>query len=517
MGGSSLGPAVLASAFGTIGGNPQFYMLDSTVPAQIKATEEKLDLTNTIFIVSSKSGSTLEPNILKDYFFEKVKAKLGAAEARRRFIAITDPGSHLEQIAKTEGFRYIFYGLPSIGGRYSVLSAFGMVPAAVMGIDLPRLLDRTELMVQACAASVPATDNPGVILGIILGVMANCGRDKITFIVSPAIADFAAWSEQLLAESTGKSGKGLIPIVGEYPGQQSDYGNDRLFVYMRLKKNPDQAQDQFFNELERARQPVIRIELDDIYNLGQEFFRFEIATAVAGSIMDINPFNQPDVEAAKVAARNLTNEYENSGALVQDPPLFTWKQGDVVSQIFTDQTNWTKISEGCDDPKSLIAILRCYLSQISPGDYATILAYLEMNAVNQTALQSIRQTLHDNLKIATCLGFGPRYLHSTGQVYKGGPNTGIFLLLTAGDSVDFPVPDKKYTFSVVKMAQALGDFQVLAKRQRRVLRIHFSHPQGDISECLALLHKILKDACSSIVRDNSKATTALSRRPTTPV
>ncbi len=498
MGGSSLGPAVLASAFGAIPGNPRLYMLDSTVPAQIKAIEDKLDLSKTIFIVSSKSGSTLEPNILKDYFYEKVKSQLGATEAGKRFIAITDPGSQLEQIAKKEGFRYIFHGLPSIGGRYSVLSAFGMVPAAVMGIDLARFLEKVELMVQSCAATVPAPDNPGAILGTILGVMANHGHDKITFVVSPAISDFGAWLEQLLAESTGKIGKGLIPIDLENLGPSSSYGKDRLFIYIRLKTKPDPKQDELVSALEKTGQPVVRIELDNIYDLAQEFFRFEMAVAIAGSIMGINPFNQPDVEASKIATRKLTSEYEKSGSLSNDSPLFTFSQNNCSIELSTDQANWQAIQHTCKDKKSFVSILESYFSQIKPGDYAAILAYLEMNDANKSSLQKIRELIHVNEKTATCLGFGPRYLHSTGQVYKGGPNTGVFLQLTADDTIDLPVPGKKYTFSLVKTAQALGDFQVLCERKRRILRMHL---KGNLPECLSLLYKSIEQACLPLVSD----------------
>jgi len=501
MGGSSLGPAVLSSAFGKITGNPQFYMLDSTVPAQIKAIEDQLDLNNTIFIVSSKSGSTLEPNILKDYFFEKVKSKLGAAEAGRRFIAVTDPGSQLEKIAKAERFRYIFHGLPSIGGRYSILSNFGMVPAAVIGLDLACFLDKADLMVQSCGTSVPAEQNSGVILGIILGVMANHGHDKITFVISPAMSELGAWLEQLLAESTGKIGKGLIPINGEDLSPASMYGKDRLFIYISLETNLDPAQEKAINELEKAGQPVVRIELKDMYDLAQEFFRFEIATSVAGSVMGINPFNQPDVEASKVATRNLTSEYEKSGKLVTAAPSFTVSKDNCTIELFTDQSNWLSITKDCQDKQSLAAILKSFLGLVKPADYIAILGYMEMSVANKAALGTMRQILHDNLQIATCLGFGPRYLHSTGQVYKGGPNTGVFLQLTADDTVDLPVPGKKYTFSLVKTAQALGDYQVLTERKRRIIRAHI---KGNLSEGLTLLLQAIKESSMPLVEQRSR-------------
>lgn len=495
MGGSSLGPAVLASAFGHITGNPKFLMLDSTVPEYIKTIEDQLDLDKTIFIVSSKSGSTLEPNILKDYFFEKVKAKLGADEAGRHFIAVTDPGSQMEKIASQDGFRYIFHGLPSIGGRYSILSAFGMVPAAIMGLDLKKFLDKAQAMEKACADSIPVSENPGVILGIILGIMANNGHDKITFVISPPVSALGAWLEQLLAESTGKNGKGLIPVDGEDLRPASSYGKDRLFIYISFKKNTDPIQEKGISDLETAGQPVVRIEIDDLIDLAQEFFRFEMATAVAGSIMGINPFNQPDVEAAKIAARKLTSEYEKSGNLPTEESVFTYTKNNCVIELFTDETNWQSILKTCKDKDSLTAILKSYFSLVKPADYLAILAYLEMSKENESALQAIRRTLQEDLQIATCLGFGPRYLHSTGQVYKGGPNSGVFLQFTADDTIDFPVPDKKYTFSLVKAAQALGDFQVLTERRRRILRVHC---KGNLSDCLTLFHDTLKEVFAPI-------------------
>ena len=306
MGGSSLCPEVLEKTFGRIDGFPQLRVLDSTDPAQIKAFESKIDLGKTLFVVSSKSGSTLEPNIFKQYFFERVQQTLGADKAGSRFLAITDPGSKMQQVAERDHFRHIHYGLPSIGGRYSALSNFGLVPAGIMGLDVRKFLDRTQEMVEACGPSVAVEQNPGVVLGIILGTAANNGRDKVTIITSPAISDLGAWLEQLLAESTGKQGKGIIPVDRETLGAPEVYGHDRVFAYLRLDSAPDAQQDAKLAALEQAGQVVVRIAIADIYNLGQEFFRWEIATAVAGSILGIDAFNQPDVEAAKIATRSLT-------------------------------------------------------------------------------------------------------------------------------------------------------------------------------------------------------------------
>jgi transaldolase/glucose-6-phosphate isomerase len=491
MGGSSLGPAVLASAFGHKAGFPKFYMLDSTAPDQIKSIENAINLTSTLFIVSSKSGSTLEPDVLKDYFFEKAKAKLGADKVGSHFIAITDPGSQLEKTAKVEDFRYIFYGLPSIGGRYSILSDFGMIPAAVIGVDLTKFLERALSMVKSCNAQASVESNPGASLGITLGVMANDGKDKCTFIVSPAIQQMGAWLEQLVAESTGKSGKGIIPIDKEHVGSPLVYGADRIFVYLRLKGQADPFQDNKVTELEEAGFPVIRIELNDIYDLAAEFFRFEFAVAVAGSVMGINPFNQPDVEESKIKTRAITDNYAQTGKL-ESQPCLTLSENKPELEIYTDKNNWALVNKNYKDPKSLVEVLKAFLHDLNTDDYIAILAFIENNENNEHILQKIRMMLHNRFKIATCLGFGPRYLHSTDQVYKGGPNKGIFIEITADDIVDIIIPGRKYTFEVVKNAQAIGDLQVLCERKRRALRIHI---KGSLNEGLASLKEAVEKIC----------------------
>jgi transaldolase / glucose-6-phosphate isomerase len=487
MGGSSLGPEVLAKTFGRAPGYPELLVLDSTDPAQVLAFEKQIDLKNTLFIVSSKSGTTLEPNIFKQYFFEKVKAQLGAVEAGKRFIAITDPGSQLEKSAFADGFRYVFHGLPSIGGRYSVLSNFGMVPAAVLGLDLANFLNRTDLMVHACAASVPPENNPGVMLGVVMGVLHNHGRNKVTIVASPALAKFGAWLEQLLAESTGKIGKGLIPIDNEPMGSPSVAGNDRLFVYVRLHSQPNPEQDKAMEALEEAGQPLVRLSVDDIHDLGQEFFRWEIATATAGSLIGINAFNQPDVEASKIATRDLTSEYEKTGHLPSEAPFF---EADGI-EFFADAANAEEIKKSAASGKTLTDHLKAHLTRLKPGDYFALLAYLEMNEKHEGVLQQIRRSVRDSKKVATCLGFGPRFLHSTGQAYKGGPNSGVFLQITVADSVDVPVPGQKYTFGIVKAAQARGDFKVLVERKRRALRLHLT---GDIQAGLNKLYEAVQQA-----------------------
>jgi transaldolase/glucose-6-phosphate isomerase len=487
MGGSSLGPEVLAITFGRQAGFPEFHVLDSTDPAQVRTFEGKVDLANTLFIVSSKSGGTIEPNIFKQYFFERVQQVVGAQEAGQRFVAITDPGSKMQHVAESEGFRHIFFGLPSIGGRYSALSNFGMVPAAVMGIDALRFLDHTEEMVHACSSSVPVEENPGVVLGIILGVLAKQGRDKVTLIASPGLSDLGAWLEQLVAESTGKEGKGLIPVDLEQVGPPEVYGKDRVFAYIRLSSAPDAAQDAALAALERAGQPVVRIAVADIYDLGQEFFRWEIATAVAGAIVGIHPFNQPDVEASKVATRKLTAEYEKTGKLPPEKPILE-EQG---IKLFTDDKNAAALKQAAGRDQSLGGYLKAHLNRLTAGDYCALLAYLEQNDAHQEQLQVMRHAIRDAKRVATCLGFGPRFLHSTGQAYKGGPNCGVFLQITCDDAADLPVPGRKYTFGVVKAAQARGDFDVLASRQRRALRVHLG---PDVRAGLKTLHEIVQAA-----------------------
>lgn len=487
MGGSSLGPEVLEITFGRQAGFPDFHVLDSTDPAQVKAFENKVDLANTLFIVSSKSGGTLEPNIFKQYFFERARQVIGAEKAGERFIAITDPGSKMQHVAESDGFRYVFFGLPSIGGRYSALSNFGMVPAAIMGIDALRFLDRTDEMVTACSSSVPVEQNPGVVLGTILGVLAKQGRDKVTLITSPGLSDLGAWLEQLVAESTGKEGKGLIPVDLEQVGPPELYGKDRVFAYIRLSSAPDAAQDAAVAALEQAGQPVVRIAVADIYDLGQEFFRWEIATAVAGAIMGIHPFNQPDVEASKVATRKLTAEYEKTGKLPPEKPILE-EQG---IKLFTDDKNAAALKQAAGRDQSLAGYLTAHLNRLAAGDYCALLAYLEQNDAHQEQLQAMRHVIRDAKRVATCLGFGPRFLHSTGQAYKGGPNTGVFLQITCDDAADLPVPGQRYTFGVVKAAQARGDFEVLAARERRALRVHLG---PDVRAGLTMLHEIVRSA-----------------------
>jgi len=485
MGGSSLCVEVLRLTFGKFGGYPELHVLDSTDPAQVKTVEKKLDLKKTLCIVSSKSGSTLEPNIFKQYFYERIRQKVGDKQVGSHFIAITDPGSKMEQVAKDGGFRHIFAGVPSIGGRYSALSHFGTVPGAIMGLDLSKFLKITHKMVKACGPATAAEKNPGVILGTILGVAANHGRDKITIFTSPGISDAGAWLEQLIAESTGKVGKGIIPVDREKIGKPSVYGNDRVFAYLRLAKENNRAMDAAVTALEKAGHPVVRIVVGTKFDLGQEFFRWEIATATAGSVIGINTFNQPDVEASKIETRKLTSEYESTGKLPSESPFFE----DQGLKLFADDKNAAFLKNN----SNLTEVLRAHLGRIGAGDYFALLGYIQMNDAHEKSLQAIRHQVRDAKKSATCLGFGPRFLHSTGQAYKGGPNSGVFLQLTCDDAADIPVPGQKYTFGIVKAAQARGDFSVLSDRDRRALRIHLGkNVKGD----LAKLAKAVKQALS---------------------
>ena len=482
MGGSSLCPEVLRMTFGKIKDFPELHVLDSTDPVQIRAVEAKIDLKRTICIVSSKSGSTLEPNIYKQYFFERIKSKVGGKEVGNRFIAVTDPGSKMQQVAEADKFRKIFMGVPSIGGRYSAISYFGMVPAAVMGLDAAKFLKSTQEMVEACKGPSPSA-NPGVILGAIMGVGANNRRDKITIIASPGIFDLGAWLEQLIAESTGKIGKGIIPVDRENLAKPDAYGNDRIFAYLRLASKPNKAQDADVAALEKAGHPVVRITLPSIHSLGQEFFRWEIATAVAGSIIGINAFNQPDVEASKIETRKLTTQYEATGSLPVESPFFE----DSGIKLFADEKNTSALRGGAN----LSAVLKTHLSRLGAGDYFGVLGYIPMNAENEKTLQTMRLAVRDKYRVATVLGFGPRFLHSTGQAYKGGPNSGVFLQITCDEAKDLPVPGQKYTFGVVKAAQARGDFAVLAERGRRALRVHLGK---NLKSGLSTLSKALQKA-----------------------
>ncbi|MHC4042357.1 bifunctional transaldolase/phosoglucose isomerase [Bradyrhizobium sp. 23AC] len=487
MGGSSLGPEVLAETFGKKPGFPKLHVLDSTDPAQVRAMEARIDIANTVFIVSSKSGGTTEPNAMKDYFHERVAQALGPkAKTGFRFIAVTDPGSSLEKAAKKLNYARIFHGEPSIGGRYSVLSPFGLVPAATAGIDVKTFVKHALSMARSCGPDVPPSENPGVQLGLAIGLAGLDGRDKVTILSSKKIADFGAWAEQLIAESTGKEGKGLIPIEGEPLGDPSVYGNDRFFIDIRIEGEADAAHDSKLAAIEAAGHPVVRIVMKSIDHLGQEFFRFEMATAVAGSILGINPFDQPDVEAAKIKTRELTASFEKTGALPEEQPVVSTDEAD----LYTDEANATALrAAGANG--DLTSWLKAHLSRSGDGDYVALLGYIARDKVTIDALQAMRLEVREKRQVATCAEFGPRFLHSTGQAYKGGPDSGVFLQITADDAKDLAVPGQKASFGVIKAAQARGDFDVLTERGRRALRVHL---KGGLKKGLAALNAALNDA-----------------------
>ncbi|MCS6975840.1 MAG: bifunctional transaldolase/phosoglucose isomerase [Gemmatales bacterium] len=462
MGGSSLCPEVLRQTFGTRPGFPELHVLDSTVPGQILDLESRLDLSHTLFLVSSKSGTTVESNMLMHYFWDRVEQATGG-EPGPHFAAVTDPGTDLERLARQRGFRRIFHGEPSIGGRFSALSHFGMVPAAIQGLDVPDLLDRTLHMVRSCAAAVPPAINPGVALGLYLGTWARAGRDKTTFVISASLTSLGLWLEQLLAESTGKNGRGLVPVADERLGPPECYGDDRLFVAIALEGDDFGSQEQHLRALESAGHPIVRIRLADSRNLAQEFFRWEIATAVAGAILGVNPFDQPDVEASKEAARKVLRSYAETGRLPSAEPL--WVENGIA--FYSDDAG----AEAFRPCRSAADLIRSHLQRIGPGDYFAVCAFLEMRPDYDAELQAMRHHVRNVKRVATTLGYGPRFLHSTGQLHKGGPNTGVFLQLSCEDALDVPIPGQQITFGTLKEAQARGDFAVLCQRGRRVLRV----------------------------------------------
>jgi len=486
MGGSSLGPEVLAQTFAKQPGYPKLHVLDSTDPAQVRSLQASVNIANTLFLVSSKSGGTTEPNVMKDYFFARVSEAIGADKAGHRFIAVTDPGSSLEKVATEQGFARIFHGDPSIGGRYSVLSPFGLVPAAAAGIDVRTLLKHTLAMVRSCGPDVPPHENPGVQLGLAMGLAGLEGRDKVTIFSSKSIADFGAWAEQLIAESTGKGGKGLIPVEGEPLGDAALYGNDRFFIDISTEHETDTAHADQLAALEKAGHPVVRIVMKSIDHIGQEFFRFELATAVAGSILGINPFNQPDVEDAKIKTRELTAAFEKTGKLPAEEPAVSTADAD----LYSDDSNVADLRKAGADG-DLGSWLKAHFDRINAGDYVALLAYIERDSAHIDALQQMRLRLRDTGHVATCAEFGPRFLHSTGQAYQGGPDSGVFLQITSDDAKDLAVPGQKASFGVIKAAQARGDFDVLTERGRRALRVHL---KGDLESGLKMLDTAIADA-----------------------
>jgi transaldolase/glucose-6-phosphate isomerase len=484
MGGSSLAPELFHETFAAGKGTAEAHrplalaVLDSTDPAVVLDHAERLDLTRTLFIVSSKSGTTVESLSFFKFFYNRVADAVGAGKAGKHFIAITDPGTHLVELADHYHFRAAFTADPNIGGRYSALSRFGLVPAALVGVDVPLLLDRALAMSNACGALVAAEDNPGVRLGAILGELAKAGRDKVTFVTSSPISSFGDWVEQLIAESTGKEGRGILPVVREPLGLPRAYGDDRLFVYLRLDGHPEKGEDELVQAYEDAGFPVVRLHLHDAYDLGGQFFLWEMATAVASHLLGINPFDQPDVEAAKVRAREMTNAYIESGTLPHETPLLT----DEGITVYGDFPAGSEHNEAASPAgQALIA----FLNQGQPGAYVALQAYLQPTVEVNSALRSLSARVRDRFHLATTVGYGPRYLHSTGQLHKGDAGRGLFIQFTVDDLRDAPIPDEagspgsSITFGLLKAAQALGDRQALRDAGRRVIRFHLGTKVND--------------------------------------
>ena len=478
MGGSSLCPHVLARSFGRIADAPTLHILDSTDPVQVARLEGSIDLQQSLFIVASKSGTPLEADLLCQYFFDRMKGQFGE-RAGEHFMAITDPGSKLETAARRGGFRSVVHGLPGSGGRFSALSDFGMVPAAILGLDVDQLLTRAATMVELCGPATSAEENPGVRLGLALGLAGAVGRNKVTISASPGIRALGPWLEQLIGESTGKDGRGLIPVDGEKLGKPDAYGDDRLFVSIQLDSDNATGLVEVVDALESAGHPVIRITLRDVYDLGQEFFRWEIAVAVAGAVLRLNPFDQPDVEVSKIATQALVDEFGSCGSL----PVEISRAETADLRLFANDPYWATLKGAT---VSVDGLLRALLHGLGRGDYFALLAYIDMNPAHTELLGRIRHAVRDVKGVATCVSFGPRYLHSIGQVYKGGPNSGVFLQITADDSVDLPIPGRACSFGVIKAIQARGDFAVLGERRRRALRVHVG---SDVASGLAVLER----------------------------
>jgi len=441
MGGSSLGPDVLRNTFGPVKGHPRLHVLDTTDPATILSTRRKIQIGKTLFIVASKSGETTETLSHFAYFWDQVQKSGKSGKPGRQFAAITDPGTSLEKLAKDHDFRWVFPNPPDIGGRYSVLSYFGLVPGAFMGVNVVELLERAIEMASSCADSVPADSNPGVWLGAVMGRLANMGRNKLTLIASPKVATFGYWVEQLLAESTGKEGKGIVPVEGEPLGRPPVYGADRLFVYIRMDAD---APNRTVTALEKAGHAVVTLTLRDKLDLGGEFLRWEIATAIAGSVLGIDPFDQPNVQESKDNTKRVLATFKSKGKL---PPA--------------ESTPASKARAG----------VKGLLGRAKPGAYFAIMAYTARTATSEAAISAIRTAVRDSSRIATTAGYGPRFLHSTGQLHKGGPKTGLFLQIVQQDTQDVPIPGQPFSFSILKQAQSLGDLESLSSRRLPVLRV----------------------------------------------
>ena len=478
MGGSSLAPELFSRLFGDPLGAPlagsaglELRILDSTHPDAVRGFREWAESARTLFCVSSKSGTTTEPNAFH--------AAMSAHAPALDFVAITDPGTPLADLARSQGFRAIVDGEPSVGGRYSALSAFGLFPAALHGVDLGRLLERAQEMADACRR--PAPTNPGLRLGATLAEAALHGRDKLTLLTSPRLASFADWAEQLVAESTGKAGRGIVPVVGEPIGHAASYGADRVFVLLTLTGAAQPDLDALAAELEAAGHPVERIGLNDPYDVGAEFVRWEVATAAAGIVLGINPFDQPNVQQSKDATRALLDAYRQTGSL---PATTPWVAGPGIS-AYLDPAPLG------DEPVSVDGTLRALFDTAQAGDYIALQAFVPADQPTVEQLARMRAAIRDRRGLATTLGFGPRFLHSTGQLHKGGPATGIFLQLTTDPRRDLPIPGWQESFGTLIAAQAMGDLASLQGAQRRALRLHLSDPANGLERVESMINGAL--------------------------
>lgn len=458
MGGSSLGPEMLRQAFGPAPGRPELIVLDSTVPAWVRNVADIIDPARALFLVSSKSGTTIEPNVLYSHFRDLVDSAVGRARAGSCFAAVTDPATALEELASRDGFRRVFHGDPEVGGRYSILSSFGLVPAALMGIDVDRMLGRAAGMRDACQAEDPG-DNPGAVLGAAMARLALERRDKLTIFASPSIAGFGLWVEQLVAESLGKEGRGVVPIAGEPPLGPEAYLGDRFFVHLRLEGDDNSHTDEAMRRLARAGHPVVTLDLLDLYDLAAEVFRWEFAIAVAGAVLGVSPFDQPDVQAAKDMTNSVLTEFESSGALPDAPDTIPAPD---------------------------------LLSLVRPGDYVAIMAYAYQTPELDAAVERLRRALLNRYGVATTMGYGPRFLHSTGQLHKGGPPSGLFLQLVEETRADVEIPGRPFSFGVLASAQALGDLRALQAEDRRVARLDSS--EGCAAAAAALTASLVASA-----------------------
>lgn len=473
MGGSSLAPLTFKEIFSLRAKGLPLAVLDTTDPVTICQIEKNYPLDRTLFINASKSGTTIEPLTFGEYFYFRLK-EIKGERAGENFAAITDPGSYLEYVAEERRFRKIFAGFPDIGGRFSALSPFGMVPAALMGLALKEILTRATKMVEACSPQTDIFQNEGIVLGAVLGELALQGRDKLTLILPQSLATFGLWLEQLLAESTGKEGRGILPIDNEPRGEAECYQGDRLFVFYHLEGEADSHLEKFINELDGAGQPIIIIKMKDYFDLFGEMWRWELATATAGALLQINPFDQPNVQESKENTNFLLKELQKEGKLPITRPALKERSLEFYGM---------RVGENAQE------LLRNFLATKQPGDYFSLLAFLPEKAEIIEGMQTMRRLVRDHLGLATTVGFGPRYLHSTGQFHKGGPNKGLFMMLTAEDKEDIPIPNQGYTFGALKMAQALGDLEALRRHGRRALRVHLGK---QIEEALKELIEIIK-------------------------